>query len=133
MAIIDLVGRIALALVFLGSALSKITNFSGTQLFMESKGMPMAALLLVGAIAFETVGGLSVATGYKARFGALLLVVFLVPVTIIFHFDPGNQDQMIQVMKNLAIGGGLLLVTANGAGALSLRPASAAEQEAREL
>jgi putative oxidoreductase len=116
----ELFGRIALSLVFLGSAVNKVQNFEGTRQYMEAKGMPATTLLLIGAIAFELFGGLAVATGFKARLGALLLIVFLVPATLIFHVQPGNQAEMIQVMKNLAILGGLLVVAANGSGSLSL-------------
>jgi putative oxidoreductase len=63
------------------------------------------------------------------RYGTLAarvaLAVFLVPVTAIFHNPAGlagmeAQTQVIQVLKNLAIIGGLLSVASWGAGALSL-------------
>lgn len=116
----ELFGRIALSLVFLGSAVNKVQNFDGTRSYMEAKGMPATTILLIGAIVFELFGGLAVATGFKTRLGAMLLIAFLVPATLIFHFQPGNQAEMIQVMKNLAILGGLLVVAANGPGPLSL-------------
>ena len=71
-------------------------------------------------------GGLSVALGYKARYGAWLLVLFLVPVTIMLHnfwavTDPMmSRMQQVMFMKNLTMIGGALLISYFGAGPLSL-------------
>ncbi len=118
-------GRVLLALIFLVSGVMKIPNWEGTAGYMEFMGMPMVTVFLIGAIVLEIGGGLSVMFGFKARWGALALIVFTIPTTLIFHaywaVDPEQmQTQQIMFMKNLAIVGGLLLVMANGAGPLSL-------------
>ncbi|MBN2081358.1 DoxX family protein [bacterium] len=124
-----LAGRIFLALIFLGAAFNKITNFAGVRGYMQSAmgGLSEGVLsfLLAGAIAFLVVGGLSVLLGCQVRTGALLLFVFLVIVTPIFHpfwAVPAEQFQMqmVNFQKNLAIMGGLMLVMAFGAGPLSV-------------
>ncbi len=120
-----LLGRIALALIFILSGLGKIFDFTGTTEYMADHGMPAASILLVGAIVFEIAGGLSVLLGFKARLGAVLLLVFLVPASLIFHNfwaieGDGQEIQMIMFMKNLSIGGGLLFLLGTGAGPLSL-------------
>ena len=120
MGVLGLVGRVLIALVFLGSGVSKITDFGGTQQYMSSYGMPFPVLFLVGAILLEIGGGVSVAAGYRTRWGALALLVFLVPATFIFHFEPGVREQFVHMMKNAAIGGALLLLMAEGPGAMSL-------------
>ena len=56
----------------------------------------------------EIGGGLLLLTGFKARYAALALALFLVPVTLVFH-NPAHQDQMVNFLKNLAIIGGLLV------------------------
>ena len=117
---LPLIGRILIALIFLLSAFGKITDFSGTQQYMASAGMPATGLLLVAAIAFELFGALSVLLGFRARWGAIALIVFLIPATLIFHTDFADQNQMIHFMKNLSIMGGLLFVVAHGSGAFSL-------------
>jgi putative oxidoreductase len=58
--------------------------------------------------------------GYFARFGAFLLLVFLIPTTLIFHSNFGDQIQMIMFMKNVSMFGGLLVLLAVGAGRFSL-------------
>ena len=108
-------GRVLLALIFIVSGLGKLFHFHDSAGMMASKGMPAASLLLAVAIAFEILGGLSVLTGFKARWGALALVAFLIPTTLIFHNfwafqGMVQQDQMAHFMKNLGLMGGLLLL-----------------------
>lgn len=122
---LSLPARLLLGLVFLGSGIGKVQDFSGTAEVMASKNMPMPSFLLVGAIVFLFVGSLSLFAGFKARFGALLLILFLIPATLIFHNfwampEEMQEMQMIQFLKNLSIMGGLLMVMAQGPGALSV-------------
>ncbi len=123
---LQMISRALLAFIFIISGLGKIAGFDATAGMMAGVGFPAPALLLVGAIALELVGGIALLLGFKARLGAVMLVIFIVPATIIFHVarlggDPGQmQMEMIQVLKNLAIIGGLLRVVADGAGAFAL-------------
>lgn len=119
------VGRILLALIFFSSGIGKIFTFDGTTQYMAAQGMPMPVLFLVGAIAVEILGGLSIIVGFKARWGALALIGFTVVASLIFHpfwalEGMERQIQMIMFMKNLSMIGGLLLVVAYGAGRLSI-------------
>ena len=118
-------GRILLSIIFLLSAFGKATDFSGMEQYMASKGLPAIPLLLALAMLTEALGGLSLLLGFKARWGALLLFLFLIPTTLIFHdfwalTGAMRQDMQIHFLKNLAIMGGLLMVAANGPGAFSL-------------
>jgi putative oxidoreductase len=122
---IPLIGRIFLSMIFIASGLMKIGNWDQTAGFMASKGMPMVPVFLAGTIAFQVVGGLCVLLGYRARLGALMLIIFIVPATIIFHNPAGlegmaQQTEMGNMMKNISILGGLMLVLGLGAGPLSL-------------
>ena len=117
---LPLLGRVLISLIFLMSAFGKIADFGGTQQYMASYGMPATGLLLVGAIVLELFGGLSVLLGFRARWGAIALIVFLIPATLVFHTDFADRMQTIQFMKNLAIIGGLLFVVAFGPGAFRL-------------
>ena len=115
-----LIGRILLVLIFLKSGVGKIENFQGTAQYMASYGMPYANFFLVGAIFFELVGGITVILGYFARFGALLLLIFLIPTTLIFHNIFVDPKMMIQFIKNVSMFGGILVLLAVGPGRLSL-------------
>ena len=83
------------------------------------------AVPLSGVIAI--LGGLSIALGYKARWGAWLIVVFLVPVTVMLHRFWGLTDpqaammQQVMFMKNVSMLGAALLMAEVGSGELSLK------------
>lgn len=119
-------GRIMIATIFLLSAVgNKIPNFNALAGYMASEGVPAPQLMLVGAIVFLIVGSMSLVLGFKARVGAVLLLVFLVLATYYFHdfwnfSGADRQNQMIQFMKNLSMMGTMAFVVANGPGAFSL-------------
>lgn len=120
-----LIGRILLSSIFLSSGMNKIFSWDQTAHYMTSKGFPLVSLFLFGAIALEVFGGLSVLLGFKAKLGAVLLILFIIPATIIFHnfwIYEGieQQGQIIMFMKNLAIMGGLFGLISNGSGPFSL-------------
>jgi putative oxidoreductase len=120
-----LLARVLLALIFVVSGFGKITGFDGTVGYMAAKGMPMPQVLAVGAIAVEFLGGLMLVVGWKARWAALALFAFTILATVIFHNPMGLppeqvQGQMIHLMKNLAMMGGMLMVAVFGPGAWSL-------------
>ncbi|HET7058773.1 MAG TPA: DoxX family protein [Nitrospiraceae bacterium] len=103
------------------SGLSKIADPQGTQQYMQAMGMTWATTLFyVGAIVIEVGGGLSLLLGYWTRAGAVALMLFMIPTTLIFHTNFADQNQMIHFLKNLAMFGGLFYVAAYGAGPLSL-------------
>ena len=122
---IALAGRSLLALIFVVSGFGKVTGFTGTAAYMTSMRLPMAEVLLVGAIAAELLGGLALVAGWKARWAALAIFLFTIPTTLVFHNPRGldaqqAQAQMIHLMKNASIMGGMLMVIAFGPGAWSL-------------
>ncbi len=115
--VLALVGRLFLAIIFLASAFGKITNFDATLRYMEAHGMPAATFFCAAAVAVEAMGAISLILGYKTRWGAGGLAVFLVAATWVFHTAP---DQRVHLLKNLAILGGLLNVISFGPGPISL-------------
>jgi putative oxidoreductase len=119
-ALATLVGRILLALIFLQSGIGKIGNFAGTAQYMTSQGMSNTSFFLVGAIFFELAGSITIMLGCFTRFGALLLLIFLIPTTLVFHADSADPMQKIQFMKNVSMFGGLLVLFSTGAGRYSL-------------
>ena len=132
--IVVLVARILLSQIFILSGANHLRNWDSTIKYMSSKGLAVetvlgnsADILLAPAVAFLLLGGLSVLLGIRARGGAVLLILFLIPVTLIFHDfwnyggkDPQQVLQTINFMKNTGLGGGLLMVLAFGSGPLSL-------------
>lgn len=110
--------RTALASVFLLSGLTKLGQFSGTQGYMESVGVPGELLPLV--IALEILAPLAIIIGWQARIAAILLAGFAGLSALLFHFDFSDQIQTIMFLKNISIAGGLGLLAAFGPGAFAL-------------
>jgi putative oxidoreductase len=113
-----LVARLLLAAIFLIESYGKITGYRDVAAYMESYGISARLLPLV--ILTELGGGLCVAFGLFARYAGFALFGFALLTALFFHRDFGDPDQMVHFMKNLAIAGGFLLLTAYGAGAWSL-------------
>lgn len=116
-ALLAVLSRALMALIFIGAGYGKLTGYAGTQSYMEAMHVPGAFLPLV--IALELGGGIALLLGWQTRLVAGLLAGFSVIAGFIFH---GGADQMNQIMlmKNLAIAGGLLAFVRTGAGTPAL-------------
>lgn len=85
-------------------------------------GVPLARLLVPAAGVLALVGGMSVLVGYRARLGAALLALFLVPVTFTMHAFWAAADaqaaqlQTVMFFKNMSLLGGTMLIAYFGAG-----------------
>ena len=121
---IVLVGRILFSTIFIMTIMG---HFSKQDIsFAAAAGVPLApiAVPVSGIIAF--LGGLSIAFGYKAKWGAWLIVLFLVPITLMMHNfwaapdKMAAQMQMAMFIKNVSILGGALMIAYFGTGPLSL-------------
>ncbi|MFZ1024807.1 MAG: FAD-dependent oxidoreductase [Limnoraphis robusta] len=117
---IPLIGRSFLSTIFLYSAISKIFSFAATQQMIADRGLPFPALMLLGNIIFQLVGGISLILGYKTRIGACLLIAFLIPTTLVFHNFLADPTETTAFLKNLGLIGALLMVSYFGAGPVSL-------------
>lgn len=119
--LLTFIARLCMAAIFIWAAAGKIMFYDMNAQYMASKGLTMIPVFLFGAALVELLGGLSLILGYKTRIGALVLLLFLIPTTIIFH-DFWNAEgaarisEQVNFMKNLAIFGGLLYVVAHGSG-----------------
>lgn len=117
-AILSLLGRIGLSLIFIISGWEKIGGYTGTQQFMEATGVPGALLPLV--ILLELGGGLAIAAGLFTRWTALAIAAFSLVAAIIFHSNLGDAMQAMLFWKDVGLAGGFLMLAAHGAGAYSI-------------
>lgn len=117
-----LVGRILIAAIFILSGATKLGHAAGMAGYMTAHHIPgsMAEFLVYIAGIIELAGGLMLVFGFRARIAAIVLFLYLIPVTILFHIMPGGMINQINTMKNLAIMGGLLMVASMGPGAFSM-------------
>ncbi|MFC6486666.1 DoxX family protein [Nitratireductor sp. GCM10026969] len=115
-----LLGRILIAVIFVASGFGKLTDIAGTAGYFGSIGLPMptATSWIVGLLEF--LAGLAVLFGLWTRIAAVALAAFTVGAALVAHLDFADQMQVINLMKNLAMAGGLLVLAAHGPGAISV-------------
>lgn len=125
--IIDLIGRVLISFIFLFDAYDSIAFFKDTKEQMLNYGISwQTESLLYVSIFVLILGGTLVLIGYRSSFGAILLLLYWIPVTFILHSwwnDPEavRRATSIQFMKNIAIAGGLLIILVNGSGKYSIK------------
>jgi putative oxidoreductase len=119
-----LIGRILFSIIFI---------FAGFGHFSQStiqeaahQGVPSPDILVPLSGIISLLGGLSILFGYKARLGAWLIILFLVPVTFMMHpfwkaTDPAAyMIEQIMFFKNLSLIGAAFLIAYFGSGPLSV-------------
>jgi putative oxidoreductase len=121
---LSLAGRVLYSTIFI---LAGLGHFSPqTIAFAAQSGVPLASVAVPASGVLAIAGGLSIALGYRARIGAVLIALFLVPVTFSMHAFWAVSDPMMQQIqqaaffKNISMLGAALLIARNGAGPLSL-------------
>ena len=111
MHIVEVLGRIFISSLFIVEAIRKFFSPDEGMIYMSDYGVP--EILFYPSLIFEFVVPLILIVGFKTRFFASLLFLFVLSVTVIFHTDFSNNMQMISFLKNLAIMGGLLIIISN--------------------
>lgn len=124
-AYVSLLGRFLLAFMFIPAGFGKLTNLEGTAGYIASGGLPAPMVLaaLVGLL--ELLGGIALVIGFKVRWVGLALALFVLLASVLFHpyWSVAPEQQMmvkLLFMKNLSVAGGMFLVSALGAGPLSV-------------
>jgi putative oxidoreductase len=114
MDVVDLVGRILFALVFLDNGWAHCVNRAQMVPFGRSIGAPMAEFSVPFTGVMMLVGGVLIILGVWADLGALLLVLFLPAAGYLGHAYWREQDPMMraaqkaQFWKNIALAGAAL-------------------------
>ena len=104
----DFIARVAISSIFLSAIPGKITNFAKTVAYISSRGIPypISSILLVGAIICLSFGSGFFIFGSNQKIGAIFLLLFLIPTTIIFHLFPLHQQSLLM---NIGLIGGLVI------------------------
>ena len=118
MHIIEALGRIFLSTIFLIEGFKKLFFREQTIEFMEAYGVP--AILFIPSVIVEILFPLLIIVGYKTKLASLVMILFILTVTIIFHTDFSNEMQLITFLKNIAIAGGFLIIFAKSTGKYSI-------------
>jgi putative oxidoreductase len=125
-AILLLVGRILVALIFVWFGYLKLTNWDGSIQYFTKWGFAWAPTLgATLAVIFELGGGILLVIGWKTRWVAAALFVYLIAATLIVHtywtYDAAQRfNQMSHFYKNVAIMGAMFFLAAVGPGRYSV-------------
>lgn len=113
-----LVARIFLGLLFIMAGIGKLGDVAGFGAYMASGGIPAA--LAWPVVLFEILAGIALVVGVQTRNVALALGAFCIASGLLYHFDPADQMQMTQLLKNIGLAGGYLAIWVAGPGAWSV-------------
>ena len=111
MHIVEAFGRIFISTLFIVEAIRKILFKEETIFYMEDYSVP--EILFYPSLIFELVFPILLIIGYQTRISAFSIFIFTIVVTVIFHNDFENQIQLMALLKNLSIAGGLLIIASN--------------------
>ena len=118
-----LVGRILLSAIFFYSGYQKFASTGRAASSIAGHGLPFATVGAYAAGAFELTVALLLALGLKARGTAIAALGYLAVVSWIFHWHPalrGDHAQILQLLKNAGLAGGMLLLASHGPGSASI-------------
>ena len=119
--IVVLLGRSLIALNFLFTSISHMTDLTGVQAYVASRGLPLSGLFVFGSILLRLIGVVCIGFGFMTRVGVAALVLFLVFSTFIYYTPVSVGMSLSPLLKNLALIGGLLILGVHGPGVLAVR------------
>lgn len=127
--IFDLLGRVLLSFIFIFEAYDYFAFEQLNRQAMVIYGLTWNQdFFLYAAILLLLLGGFMILLGYRMRLGAVLLLIYWVPLTFIVHdfWSEVNDSeeyrlQSLFFMKNMAIMGGLLLAATHVSGRYRMR------------
>lgn len=103
------IARSLIALLFVVAGVQKIMGFSGIVSYIGSLGVPLPALAAALVIIVEVPVALAFAWGYRTCISGWILIGFTIIATILVHHNIGAGVNLIMVLKNIAIIGGIML------------------------
>jgi putative oxidoreductase len=126
-----LVGRVMIAVIFVLSGFNKLMDPAAAMKGMGAHGLPILPAAFAVTILIEFGCALLLIIGYKARWAALLIFLWFIPATLVYHVHDyytavaqhnvaAAMVQRIMYLKNLSIMGGLLMIASFGPGRISL-------------
>lgn len=114
-----LIGRILLSLTFFYGGINNLLGYAATR-DRIGEMLPFPDIALTGNIICCLLGAISLALGFKIRWGAILLIIFLLPTTLVFHNPLADPSELIPFLKNIGFVGAMFYIAYFGAGPASV-------------
>jgi putative oxidoreductase len=120
-----LVGRVLMALLFVYFGYLKLMNFGGSIGYFAKWGFPLPQVTAAVAVIFELGGGILLLAGWKTRWVAWALALYVVIATAVAHqfwtYEAAQAfNQTSHFFKNVSIIGGLVYIAGMGPGRYSI-------------
>lgn len=115
-----LVARVFISILFILAGFAKLTAISGTAGYFTGLGLPAPTITAIVVGLIEFVGGLAILVGFQTRLAAAIVALFTIGATLVAHMNFAEGMNALMAQKNLAIAGGLILLTLQGAGSISI-------------
>ncbi len=123
-----LIGRLLFSVIFVEGAIGHLTKINYMAGYARAFGVPYPKLAIIVTGLMLLIGSVSIILGWKATYGAIILILFLIPVTYQMHFLPmihatdqmQMQMQMINFLKNTGLVGGAIYIAVSGPGGFSI-------------
>ena len=113
-----LVGRVMLAAMMFWTGYGRLMSYASIHNYVNDWGVPHAFKPFI--ILWEVGAGLLILTGIYTKPAALAAALFCIVSGFVVHLHDGDELQLIDFMKNIALLGGFLYVAACGAGSYSV-------------
>jgi putative oxidoreductase len=113
------VGRLLMVVLFFYAGIGKLAAPAATKTYIAT-GLPYPDVAYWLAVAVEIGVAALFLLGFQTRVMAAVLALFSVATALAFHHNLGDQTQMLNFLKNLAIAGGFLQAVGFGGGACSV-------------
>ncbi|MFM2269787.1 MAG: hypothetical protein RL757_3228 [Bacteroidota bacterium] len=126
--LLDLFARICISIIFFFEAYDKLWFQTATKINMTQHGLSgNQDLLMWGGCLSLILGAFLILIGYRTNFGAILILAYWIPLTImlnqfwIIEDHDLRRNISLHFMKNIAIVGALLMLLINGSGKYSVK------------
>lgn len=113
--LLRLCARVLLAILFVVSGFGKLADPAGVSGLLESLHLPVPLALSYMAGICEIAGAVAIVAGFRVRPVGLLLAIWCIATALVVHLQTP-----LDLMKNLGLAGGFLLLAADGAGTLAM-------------
>ncbi len=116
MGILYFIGRVLFVLIFILSGYKHVANVKEMSAYAKSMGLPAAGFFTILSGIMIFVGGILILLDVAMFWGALLILLFLLPAAFTMHAfwkaqDPGTKAvQEAQFLKNISLSGAALMI-----------------------
>jgi putative oxidoreductase len=115
---LTVIGREALALIFIVAGLSHIADYAEIATYVEGYGM--SRLFLSAVIVLEIGAGLALALGFYTRVAAAALIAYALLDAMLFMFPAAESASLLPLLLQMALVAGLVRFALHGADRFSV-------------